>query len=114
MAKLDDSQMHKVAAKASEDGMKQQEMIADKEKEVLNQEQLSIIHWLQTVKFRKQIIGGVNEEDVWKKIHQLNEMYEAALRAERIRYDVLLNKEKMNISSLIQESDDTENGSADE
>ena len=113
MAKLDDSQMHKVAAKASEDGMKQQEMIADKEKEVLNQEQLSIIHWLQTVKFRKQIIGGVNEEDVWKKIHQLNEMYEAALRAERIRYDALLNK-KTKSSSLFQESDDSENGSADE
>ena len=114
MAKLDDAKMQKVAAKASEDGMKQQEMFADKEKEVLNQEQLSIINWLKTVKFRKQIIGGVNQEDVWKKIHQLNEMYEAALRAERIRYDVLLNKEIMNISSLIQESDDTENGSADE
>ena len=106
--------MHKVAAKASEDGMKQQEMIADKEKEVLNQEQLSIIHWLQTVKFRKQIIGGVNEEDVWKKIHQLNEMYEAALRAERIRYDVLLNEGKTNSSSLFRESEDLENGSADE
>ena len=114
MAKLDDKQMRKVEAKASKEGMQQQEKFADKEKEVLNQEQLSIINWLKTVKFRKQIIGGVNEEDVWKKIHQLNEMYEAALRAERIRYDVLLNKEKMNISSLIQESDDTENGSADE
>ena len=114
MAKLDDSQMHKVAAKASEDGMKQQEMFADKEKEVLNQEQLSIINWLKTVKFRKQIIGGVNEEDVWKKIHQLNEMYETALRAERVRYDVLLNIEKTNKSSLIQENEDLENGSADE
>ena len=113
MAKLDDSQMHKVAAKASEDGMKQQEMFADKEKEVLNQEQLSIINWLKTVKFRKQIIGGVNQEDVWKKIHQLNEMYEAALRAERIRYDLLLNKEKTNSTSLFQESEVLENGSAD-
>jgi len=114
MAKLDDKQMQKVAAKASEEGMKQQEMFADKEKEVLNQEQRSIIHWLQTVKFRKQILGGVNQEDVWKKIHELNEMYEAALRSERIRYDLLLNKEKTNSSSLFQESEDLENGFADE
>ena len=114
MAILDDKQMQKVAAETSVDGMKQQEMFADKEKEVLNQEQLSIINWLQSVKFRKQIIGGVNQEDVWKKINQLNEMYEAALRAERIRYDVLLNQEKTKTSSLIQESDDLESGSADE
>ena len=114
MAKLDDTQMRKVEAKASKEGMQQQEMFADKEKEVLNQEQLSIINWLKTVKFRKQIIGGVNQEDVWKKIHQLNEMYETALRAERIRYDVLLNEEKTNSSSLFRESEDLENGSADE
>lgn len=113
MAKLDDAQMQKDAAKASKDGMKQQEMFADKEKEVLNQEHLSIINWLKTVKFRKQIIGGVNQEDVWKKINQLNEMYEAALRAERVRYDVLLNK-KTNSSSLIQKSKGLENGLADE
>ena len=114
MAILDDTQMQKVAAETSVDGMKQQEKFADKEKEVLNQEQLSIINWLKTVKFRKQIIGGVNQEDVWKKIHQLNEMYETALRAERIRYDVLLNEEKTNSSSLFRESEDLENESADE
>ena len=114
MAILDDTQMQKVAAETSVDGMKQQEMFADKEKEVLNEEQLSIINWLKTVKFRKQIIGGVNQEDVWKKINELNEMYETALRAERIRYDVLLNEGKTNSSSLFRESEDLENGSADE
>ena len=35
-------------------------------------------------------MGGVNEADVWKNIAELNELYEAELAAERIRYDVLL------------------------
>ena len=41
-------------------------------------------------RFKKTILGGVNEADVWKKIAELNELYEAELAAERIRYDVLL------------------------
>lgn len=60
------------------------------EKEALNHEQLKIVHWLKTVQFRKKIFGGVEERDVWKKIEELNAMYEAALSAERERYDVLL------------------------
>lgn len=46
--------------------------------------------WLQTVRFRKAMVGGVLESDVWKKIGELNELYEAALVAERARYDALL------------------------
>lgn len=110
MAKLDKIQMQKLAAKASADGMKQHEIFADKEKEVLNQEQLSIMNWLQSVKFRKQIFGGLNQEDVWKKIHELDEMYEAALRAERIRYDVLLERQR----SSIQEEKYVNDGFANE
>lgn len=49
-----------------------------------------IEEWLENVRFRKQFFGGVSEQDVWKKISELNEMYEAALKAERIRYDTLL------------------------
>lgn len=56
----------------------------------LNQEQLKIAEWLKTVRFRKQFIGGVSEQDVWQKIEQLNKMYESALVAERARYDALL------------------------
>lgn len=57
---------------------------------ILNHEQQKIAEWLRKVKFRKKLVGGVNEEDVWQKIEQLNEMYEAALSAERARYDALL------------------------
>ena len=40
--------------------------------------------------FRHQVFGGVNEVDVWQKIEELNNLYEAALMAERARYDTLL------------------------
>ena len=49
-----------------------------------------IAGFLQKVKFRKQIFGGVSEKDVWTKIRELNEMYRQALLAERIRYDTLI------------------------
>lgn len=67
--------------------------------QVLNREQEEIINWLEKVKFSKQLLGGVNEQDVWKKINELNEMYEAALRAERIRYDALLEEQKKRYES---------------
>ena len=38
--------------------------------------------------------GGVNEADVWKKIAELNALYEAALSAERARYDALLKEQR--------------------
>lgn len=58
--------------------------------QVLNREQEKIINWLEKVKFRKQFIGGVSEQDVWRKIRELNALYEQALGAERVRYDTLI------------------------
>ena len=49
-----------------------------------------IKNFLQKVKFRKQIFGGVSEKDVWTKIGELNDMYRQALLAERARCDALL------------------------
>ena len=60
------------------------------ETEPINAEQLKIIQWLKIVRFKKRILGGVSEADVWKKIGELNTMYEAALSAERIRYDTMI------------------------
>ena len=45
---------------------------------------------LQQMKFRKRILGGVDEADVWEKIRLLNDMYKEAWIAERARYDALL------------------------
>lgn len=46
---------------------------------------LEIQNWLKTVKFKKKLIGGVDEVEVWKKLEELNALYERALIAERAR-----------------------------
>lgn len=62
----------------------------------LNQEHQKIAAWMETVKFKKKIFGGLDEIDVWNKLTELNQMYDQALIAERARYDTLLKaQEKM-------------------
>lgn len=56
----------------------------------LNHEQERIREWLKQVRFKQTVFGGVEEADVWKKIAELNALYETALAAERARYDALL------------------------
>ena len=60
----------------------------------LNHEQQRIQERLKQVRFQKTVFGGVNEADVWKKIAELNALYEAALSAERARYDALLKEQR--------------------
>ncbi len=60
------------------------------EKRSVPEQEAKIASWLRTVKFRRQVFGGVSEKDVWAKISQLNEMYNQAILAERARYDALL------------------------
>ncbi|NLU36763.1 MAG: hypothetical protein GXX01_07075 [Clostridiales bacterium] len=69
------------------------------ENEELSQEFLKIAQWLKKLRFRKKIFGGVCEQDVWKKIGELNAMYDEALRAERIRYDALIEHYRKSITS---------------
>lgn len=52
--------------------------------------QESLGKWLKQVRFKKCLLGGISERDVWRKISELNSLYEAALVAERTRYDALL------------------------
>lgn len=49
-----------------------------------------IADWLRSVRFKKTFLGGVSEADVWKKIGELNNLYEIALKAERMRCEALL------------------------
>ena len=58
--------------------------------QTLNHEQEKIKDWIEQVRFRHKLFGGVDEADLWKKIAELNEMYQKALSAERARYDALL------------------------
>lgn len=70
------------------------------EKEPLNSEQKNIVEWLKKVRFQKQLFGGISEQDVWKKIDELNKLYDAALTAERIRYETLIAENKAGTSLL--------------
>lgn len=64
-------------------------MEKEKNRQPLNQQQEQIISFLQNLHFRPRLFG-VDQQDVWKKIEQLNQMYEVALSQERARYDALL------------------------
>ncbi|MCD7748799.1 MAG: hypothetical protein LUH42_01970 [Oscillospiraceae bacterium] len=63
-------------------------------KEPLNAERKRILEWVQTVKFKRVLFGGVREQDVWAKFEELDRLYDTALRAERARYDALLEAAK--------------------
>lgn len=98
MTETDQKPKQHVVSELSAEGMNKSYDTDHSESIILNREQLKIINWLKEVKFKKQLFGGIDEQDVWKKINQINEMYEAALNAERIRYDALL--EKQNLSEF--------------
>ena len=71
----------------------------------MSEQEKRIAGWLQKVHFRRAMLG-VNERDVWKKIAKLNEMYQELLRAERIRYDTLLEQQK--ITSSFKEAEEVD------
>lgn len=55
-----------------------------------NTELDAVSEYLKKVRFKKKTVGGVDERDVWKKLDELNNLYKAALIAERSRYNTLL------------------------
>ena len=59
-------------------------------KEPISETHKDIVRWIQKLKFKKKMFGGVDEDDVLKKIGELNSLYETALLNERARYDALL------------------------
>ena len=65
--------------------------LAGAEESCISPEQEAIIQWFRTVKFRKNLLGGVDEVQMWKKLEELYGLYANAIRAERARYDALLN-----------------------
>ncbi len=75
--------------------------------ERLNFEKESIKSWLEEVRFKKAFFGGVDEADVWKKIGELNSLYESALRAERARFDALL-EERVSFSKILLKNENGE------
>ena len=60
------------------------------ETQALNHEHEKLLKWFQTVEFRKVLIGGVDEAHLFKKLEELNQIYDSVISAERARYDALL------------------------
>ncbi len=68
----------------------------------LGTEQENLQSFLKSVHFKRKLFGGVSEVDVWKKISELNSLYETALAAERTRYNALLKERTENIKFLVR------------
>ena len=51
-----------------------------------------IAAWLKQVRFKRRLLGGLDEADVWRRIGELNELYAALSLRERARYDALLQR----------------------
>ena len=66
------------------------ERLPGAEQNCISPEQEAIVRWFRTVKFRKSLLGGVDEVSMWKKLEELYALYDAAIRAERTRYNALL------------------------
>lgn len=60
-----------------------------------NPEYTKIAAYLSGVKFRKRLFGGLDPADVWKKIEELNALYEDALVAERARCNLLIRQVRL-------------------
>lgn len=55
---------------------------------------------LKGLRFRKKILGGVDERDVWKKLEQLQREYRAAFEAQQERSRALLADRDMQLAML--------------
>lgn len=59
-----------------------------------------IAELFKTLRFRKQIVGGVSEIDVWKKLNKIQEEYRSAYEIQQERYEARLQERDEEIVSL--------------
>ena len=55
----------------------------------MGQAQRRIGEYLEGLRFKRALFG-VSEEDVWRKLAQVEQLFQQALAAERARYEALL------------------------
>ena len=80
----------------------QPERLPETKTKALNHEQEKLRQWFQEVKFRKVLFGGVDEIQLWKKLEELNQIYETSLSAERARYDALIADQQKSCNAVIR------------
>ena len=54
----------------------------------------------KTMKFKKTLLGGVSEKDVWKKLDKLQKEYRFAYEIQQERYEARLQERDEEIASL--------------
>ncbi|MCC8066583.1 MAG: hypothetical protein LIO94_05715 [Clostridiales bacterium] len=72
------------------------------ESKPLNKEHQKMLEWLKMVNFRRTLINGVDEADVWRKMEELNHLYEGSMIAERASYETLLDKYVVKEAELVR------------
>lgn len=63
----------------------------------------AIARTLQEMKFRKKLLGGVDEADVWRKLEKLQQEYETAYQRQAAYYQALLDDRERALERLMQE-----------
>ena len=59
-----------------------------------------IAEFIDKMKFRKSLIGGVDEQSVWKKIEDLNNEYKSVFDEQETKYRTLLEDRDLEIKKL--------------
>ena len=59
---------------------------------------------LETVKFKKRLLGGVDEDDVWEVIERLQKEYRSLVEATEQRYGALLDERSQMLRRLQTEN----------
>ena len=59
-----------------------------------------IAEFINKMKFRKSLIGGVDEQSVWKKIEDLNNEYKSVFDEQETKYRTLLEERDLEIKKL--------------
>lgn len=61
-----------------------------------------IADYVRSIKFKKKLIGGVDEISVWEEIDRLNEQYRSVILAQENKYRALLEERDDAIRRLRQ------------
>lgn len=59
-----------------------------------------IAELFKRLKFRKKVIGGVDEEDVWKKLELIQKEYQSAYDAQQEYYRALIDERNAMVTKL--------------
>lgn len=63
----------------------------------------TLAHTFQEMKFRKKLLGGVDEADVWRKLEKLQQEYETLYNRQAAHYQALLEEREKALARLTQD-----------